>query len=1007
MRTIFFMPQIAMTKDRRTKTYRNKRRGGAGLANTVRRVATATAPALRRPPPLSPAPLANLANMSARTVQPKPLIIPPLGNQVVQPPALPRVSAAEAEVQDGALEVLAAAEKVKEGPRDVPTPPIAPTGPPDLSGVEKMFGIKFDNITKTLPAGARLEDMPVIFSGNCESVLDESGERVFSEEFDGIPYHQIMLSRATYVRTSDLEELCEMIDIQDELYVESYNLDKTEKTPDFKPTYTYSGDMPLSKNKDTGVMSGGRQGDAARERKRAEVAAGITLEDTRGLTVLNKLKWGNAVLEFAGIQNNDIYIRSLIVAILFNGDLALSRNASQTITGFAPTGAAPSGTIGICTNNETIVRTDAFYSSIVALGIQAIYAASYAQAYPTIESKVIKAYTPEDIFIDYNTSTLRKRLLFLVVMDTVTPAFAGTFLADISSVALPAPLGVESVILRSDAVTTLLARKEGDGIESRYTIQEDISKRPIDEPKNYLVYIPPTDEEGIAWDASKNADISTIYNNYIPVAAVTQLTSPTPPISVTHKLGHNTDETTDFWVKMSRVQPTTAIRTNDNNINITLADTGNVQNILTPRDLVAHDYTVGPGGVATDAGIQDRSKRNLLLLYLSNLVYSTSFTVETAFPRSVLYDQRMGYIGGFAPDPIWTLGTADAPLPSKHRIHAFYRRVSDYVGPTGSQASGVRGLVELYIVFRGSETLNDWAAADYEIGQGKNPNTMTRVNDISKHIRNIYNRLAIINLELVPGGGIENKRNVIVYSAGHSLGGFLALMAASKSYSEQFSGGTLTGRPSRGPPQDGVRATGSERARQRERGDIEFKNQGLIIPVAVNPFLGIDAWAMVTRGNRSIIPNYILPVHIVRQGYIFRIGEDDASKLAQNRPYYYNLSIFTCQASVSEYYEASGQVDLRLALGRRAQYHSVENFTGSIIASDATIVLPGEPRIQYIGAPIRNPVYNVQVLSEPESRVSAFPVAPLLAPAFPLARDPDEIVGRLREQIRSTLVLRA
>ena len=157
-------------------------------------------------------------------------------------------------------------------------------------------------------------------------------------------------------------------------------------------------------------------------------------------------------------------------------------------------------------------------------------------------------------------------------------------------------------------------------------------------------------------------------------------------------------------------------------------------------------------------GIVDSNKRHNVMAVLSQLTYSTTAMIKTYFKRNTIV-----YLGSYDPDKNWYLNKCDEQI--KHRIHVFYEQVEAF-------------RFNLYIAFRGSHTGDDWHDIDKKIVEGSAVFFDKRVNAMNSMLLKIQNDLAD---KLNINGDTKTTYNVDTYSCGHSLGGFLALMAAFKS----------------------------------------------------------------------------------------------------------------------------------------------------------------------------------------------------------------------------------
>jgi hypothetical protein len=804
--------------------------------------------------------------------------------------------------------------------------PVAPSEV-DLSGVEKMFGMKF-TITKELPAGVRLEDMPVIFAGNCESILDENGERVYDENFDGVPYHQIMIAKNTYIPEEVVQELSEGIDVQAALYAGMRKSSLIKQAEPVAPSYKYASDEQTSTEKEE--MKGGEV-----------LPNGITVQKTtEGLTLQKKVEWGSTVLKATGKQDNANNIMSFIRCLLFGRDLELTFKA-DAIEGFKlmdTTSPINPETVHVCTNLErkTTEETDSshnIYATAMELKSQVLSVTlSQKEAYPLIQDKTVSTYDEGSLIKAFKTPSQIKRLLFVTLFKVVNENSTSKLYTEFNPIpSRKIPPGVDSnAILRDDLIYSILTSVYDPSERGWFS-----GARPIPDIVNVTYGFLPGKSKSVSNNAFK------LTHKYFPCTTLTfRPNDEKQPRGIYDELSPvNEDPDHLVWSILEYSSPTQGKATEEE-VRITSVDRAILPATLLPD-----------AGLPDDTGNYPKmSKRNLLLLYLSQLVYNTDHNIKQIWQTSLLNrfpepKQKGGiyYLGGFAKDPVWKAGGRVI----KHRIHAFYRYIDDYEVPPG-RVKGRRGNLELYVVFRGSETLNDWVAADYEIQIGTIPSTMTRVNEISQHIRDIYDKLAEENA-LLSTTPIHNQRNVKVFSAGHSLGGFLALMLASKSYTEEFTGGTL------------------EKRVNKIETNITIGNEGHIIPVVVNPYLG------TYLVSTSLPPDYALPLCIIPKGTIFRTFQDVASELANKREFF-NVVVNEFHQAYYHIYAWFGKRDYTNIdfMTRKMSAHSVSNFIGSILYSEASQYDDEEANISYGNDTLLPATYTMPIRLLQDSK-NAFP----------------------------------
>jgi hypothetical protein len=184
--------------------------------------------------------------------------------------------------------------------------------------------------------------------------------------------------------------------------------------------------------------------------------------------------------------------------------------------------------------------------------------------------------------------------------------------------------------------------------------------------------------------------------------------------------------------------------------------------------------------------------RDNILGYLSDIVYypndvvkklSTDYMTDMSGVPGML-NKKLYYIGGFDDDPSYPYAFSqledEPPKPSYSRVHAWLfirqpepQKKSEKPEPEPQKKSEKPEPpdVELYYVARGSKTGYDWHGSDMDISNGIL--FSMRNLDAINVLRNIISKIneLILSNEL-PGMG---KRNIQIYSSGHSLGGNLAL----------------------------------------------------------------------------------------------------------------------------------------------------------------------------------------------------------------------------------------
>jgi hypothetical protein len=229
--------------------------------------------------------------------------------------------------------------------------------------------------------------------------------------------------------------------------------------------------------------------------------------------------------------------------------------------------------------------------------------------------------------------------------------------------------------------------------------------------------------------------------------------------------------------------------------------------------------------------------------YLSAILASIVYSQTTAIKRTIHRpDKGIYYISSLDPDPDWTTNG----IALMHRIHV----VLD-ARPVGPDCNA-------YIIFRGSHTTRDWVKADIQITRGTAPYLLNRVQNID----NIIDQAKKNILRFLIDNGLAIKTKVQFYATGHSLGGFLAMMCSSRSYT-----------------QSAIMNPVQEAGRQ-----LTFKPR--IIPRVFNPFFG---------GN----PRTIYPIIFVA-GEIFTVVDDKGTSLTKDIASYIFATPIRIQARVQK-----------------------------------------------------------------------------------------------------------
>jgi hypothetical protein len=199
-----------------------------------------------------------------------------------------------------------------------------------------------------------------------------------------------------------------------------------------------------------------------------------------------------------------------------------------------------------------------------------------------------------------------------------------------------------------------------------------------------------------------------------------------------------------------------------------------------------------------------------LLAVLSTIVYNSTEMIKNYFKP----EHNVKYLSSHDPDQMWKINE-DCGY-AKHRVHAFY----EVIEPSIKIASATKsGKINLYIAFRGSHTNDDWSNIDMNISKDRGFMDK-RVDEMPTMIKTImYNLVDAITLIYNTKHSFNGRYSVSIYSCGHSLGGFLALMMAFKGLLPHVIQGSI------------IRELG-------EGNQIVFDFIKQINPVVFNPFAG-------------------------------------------------------------------------------------------------------------------------------------------------------------------------
>jgi hypothetical protein len=137
---------------------------------------------------------------------------------------------------------------------------------------------------------------------------------------------------------------------------------------------------------------------------------------------------------------------------------------------------------------------------------------------------------------------------------------------------------------------------------------------------------------------------------------------------------------------------------------------------------------------------------------MSQAAYLPTRAIPTLFRQT----SAIRYLGGFREDPLWKLPGGES---QKHTVHVWYK---NYRHPTTRE-----NITNLYICFRGSHTSKDWQEIDFGIMQNTAQFYDERVRDFPSLFQEILVELSRY---------VRFSTQLYLFSTGHSLGGFLALM---------------------------------------------------------------------------------------------------------------------------------------------------------------------------------------------------------------------------------------
>ena len=282
----------------------------------------------------------------------------------------------------------------------------------------------------------------------------------------------------------------------------------------------------------------------------------------------------------------------------------------------------------------------------------------------------------------------------------------------------------------------------------------------------------------------------------------------------------------------------------------------------------------------------------------TSIAYSQTKAIKKVLHRP---DKGIHHVTGLDKDPEWN--------GLMHRIHVFLdtRNISD---------------IKAYIVFRGSHTSRDWTEADQQIASGTAAYLLKRTQDIPNLVRTAQESIATYLDEKQ----FRNIANITLYSTGHSLGGFLAMMTASKSYSEEI------------VVKDGL-------------GGRKFNKR--IVPIVFNPFFGDNELnffpiLFVPGDIFTVVGDRIKPMDIASAG-IISVERYIAANVHK---------IFDTNILIHKIYHSMGGVSWAKTY---ADPHFMYQFIGSLeyyINSDVGQRITTERTSQWVSTPVGKGLKN-------------------------------------------------
>jgi hypothetical protein len=326
-----------------------------------------------------------------------------------------------------------------------------------------------------------------------------------------------------------------------------------------------------------------------------------------------------------------------------------------------------------------------------------------------------------------------------------------------------------------------------------------------------------------------------------------------------------------------------------------------------------------------------------LCAILSRLVYCDTSVIQEFFKD----DSNIKYLMPLDPDPEW-LG--NYPNVIKHRIHVFYKK----------ENPSTETPISVFIVFRGSLTSRDWfeTNVDITLASKRGASFNHRIINFPVFIKRITDNIKRIIIKKM------NLRyaSVKFYSTGHSLGGYLALMLSSYSYSLIISN----------EAPDAFVSTRLNSTRSK------IKYYKAIEPIVFNPFGGT-----LNRPGKALVTIYYPDSHFYRDAFtsyleIIRSGQVHRIRSGpRGRNSFYDIasspiaaSIYNTSLQLIEYqniYDSNNKKELTTIDGltlddnfNYAQSHAMYQFIGLVSFYIDSLTLKGNSERIYSSDPIQD-----------------------------------------------------